>query len=257
MSRGKHAAIPPSDEHERPQKSAGGRAPPAAILAGRWGITTCGREHFPLPTTGTFLPAPLPADEGPAKVGRGRSGDARAAGVESNECFSSRSIPGRPTVSGCGRRTPQPARRTSRTDHGSFIRSARGGLPGNRPGQPGGRGPAVAGRATSQAIGRGREGGRDEAEQQLLKLGTTVLPLLPDAKSGSAEVQLRLGRVRQQLETARAEEEVRERCQHLGRSAAPGCGDRRGSQAIGQQAHRLSTRVWPASRRQAAQAEFR
>ena len=163
--------------------------------------------------------------------------------------LSSRSIPGRPTVSGCGRRT-RSRRRTSRTDHGSFIRSARGGLSGNRPDQPGGRGPAVAGRATSQAIGRGREGSdATKPSSRLLKLGTTVLPLLPDAKSGSTEVQLQLGRVRQQLETARAEEEVRTTSLSASR-VKPWRVDAviaAVAKQIGQQAHRLSTRVWPAS----------
>jgi hypothetical protein len=52
---------------------------------------------------------------------------------------------------------------------------------------------------------------RDDAEQQLLKLGTAVLPLISDRSDASAEVQLRLGRLRERLETLRAEEEVRAR----------------------------------------------
>jgi len=50
---------------------------------------------------------------------------------------------------------------------------------------------------------------REDAEQQLLKLGSKVLTLLPDTASASAEVKLRLARVRTQLETQRGEEEVR------------------------------------------------
>ena len=49
---------------------------------------------------------------------------------------------------------------------------------------------------------------RDEAEQQLLKLGTPALPLLPDTERASAEIKLRLARVRTQLETRRGEEEA-------------------------------------------------
>ncbi|HEY4308270.1 MAG TPA: hypothetical protein VGN12_02360 [Pirellulales bacterium] len=50
---------------------------------------------------------------------------------------------------------------------------------------------------------------REDAEQQLLKLGPAVLPLLPSAEDGSAEVKLRLARVRTQLETLRGEQEVK------------------------------------------------
>ena len=49
---------------------------------------------------------------------------------------------------------------------------------------------------------------REDAEQHLLKLGSRVLILLPDTAGASAEVKLRLARVRTQLETQRGEEEV-------------------------------------------------
>lgn len=52
---------------------------------------------------------------------------------------------------------------------------------------------------------------RDEAEQELLKLGGDVLPLLPESERASAEVKLRLARVRTQLETLRGEEQVKGR----------------------------------------------
>ena len=62
---------------------------------------------------------------------------------------------------------------------------------------------------------------RDEAEQQLLKLGTAVLPLLPESASASAEVKLRLARVRTQLETLRGEEDVKSRAVTLSGEALP------------------------------------
>jgi hypothetical protein len=52
---------------------------------------------------------------------------------------------------------------------------------------------------------------RDDAEQELLKLGTAVLPLLPESEVAPAEVKLRLGRVRAQLEKLRGDKEVRAR----------------------------------------------
>ncbi len=50
---------------------------------------------------------------------------------------------------------------------------------------------------------------RDGAEDQLLKLGTRALALLPAPDNGTAEVKNRLGRVRVALEKQRAEEEIR------------------------------------------------
>jgi hypothetical protein len=52
---------------------------------------------------------------------------------------------------------------------------------------------------------------RDEAEQKLLEVGSAALDALPAPTDASAEVQLRLGRVRVRLETLRGEEEVRSR----------------------------------------------
>ncbi len=53
------------------------------------------------------------------------------------------------------------------------------------------------------------KGRREDAEQQLLKLGPAILPLLPNADSASAEVKLRLARVRTQLETLQGEQQVK------------------------------------------------
>jgi hypothetical protein len=49
---------------------------------------------------------------------------------------------------------------------------------------------------------------REEAERQLLELGPPVLPHLPAPDAGSAEVRLRLARVRTQLETRQGEQQV-------------------------------------------------
>ncbi|MBI2824620.1 MAG: hypothetical protein HYX69_08045 [Planctomycetia bacterium] len=49
---------------------------------------------------------------------------------------------------------------------------------------------------------------RDEAERELVKLGTRVLPHLPAPDSGSAQVNLLVARIRTTLEELRAKEEV-------------------------------------------------
>ncbi len=49
---------------------------------------------------------------------------------------------------------------------------------------------------------------RDAAEEQLLKLGPAALDLLPDVEAASAEVQLRLARIRNRLEQSRGEASV-------------------------------------------------
>jgi hypothetical protein len=49
---------------------------------------------------------------------------------------------------------------------------------------------------------------REEAERQLLELGPAVLSHLPAPDTGSAEVRLRIARVRTQLETRQGEQQV-------------------------------------------------